>query len=143
MDNKGYTLIELISVIALLSIVLILGVYSVTNFLIDSKDKSFNILVNSFEDGVLEAYTSCLSNPTIASFCTNHDMPSNGNSDTIYLRELINEEFVEKFKNPWNTSEECDVNTSYVRVTRNNANSISFTYKTCLKCGNHQSKGCN
>ena len=143
MNRKGFTLIELIAVIVLLSIVLILATFALNGYLIQGRDKSFKILVNSLEDGTLEAYTSCLSNPTISDFCLNHELPTNGQSDTIYLYELVDEGYVEKVKSPWKSSDICDDHSSYVRVTRNDENSISFTYKTCLICGTHQSEGCN
>lgn len=143
MNRKGFTLIELIAVIALLAMVLILATFSLSSYLMRGREKSFDIIVNSFEDGVLEAYTSCVANPTGSNFCTNHDIPTYGQSDTIRLSEIVNEGFIEKIKNPWNTSEKCDVDNSYVTVTRDDANNISFTYKTCLICGTHRSEGCN
>jgi len=143
MNKKGFTLIELIAVIVLLSLLLMLATFSLSGYLISGKEKSFDILINSFEDGVLEAYTSCIANPTSSNFCLNHDVPSYEGSDTIRLYELVNEEFVEKMKNPWKTSELCDSSNSYVTVTRNDANNISFDYKTCLICGTHSSEGCN
>ena len=141
MNRKGYTLIELIAVIAILAIVMVIGVYSVTSYMNRSKQKAFDVLINSFEDGVLTAYTSCLTNPKGSDFCRNHSIPDAGEFDRISLGELENDEFVEKMKNPWNTSEKCESN-SYIIATRTSDDNISFNYKTCLQCGNHISEGC-
>ncbi len=141
MNKKGFTLIELIGVIVLLSIVASIATYSLNRYLIQGREKSFELLVNSIEDSVLEAYTSCLANPKSSSFCTNHPIPETVDStDKIYLSELVEGYFIENVKNPWKTSEDCSGN-SFVIVKRNDTNSISFDYETCLKCGNHQT-GC-
>ena len=49
MNKKGFTLIELIGVIALLSIIVSLATYSLTKYLIQGREKSFKILVNTLE----------------------------------------------------------------------------------------------
>ena len=142
MNNKGFTLIELISTIAILAIIVTLATFSLSGHLKSGREKAFDILVNSFEDGVLEAFTSCISNPTGSDFCQNHSIPEFDKSDKVYLNELETEEFVEKMKNPWNTSERCD-SSSYIVVTRDSKDNISFSYDTCLICGTHRSEGCN
>lgn len=142
MNKKGFTLIELIGVIVLLSIVVSIATYSINRYLIQGREKSIEILANSMEDAVLEAYTSCLAKPNSSNFCTKHPMIENvGSHEKIYLKELENEYFIEKVKNPWKTSDRCS-ELSYVIVTRNDANNISFDYITCLKCGTHESEGC-
>lgn len=141
MNKKGFTLIEMITVVFILSVIMTLATYSLARYLKQGRDKSFKVLVNSLEDATLEAYASCVANPTGSNFCLTHDIPSNGQSATINLSELVDENFIEKVKNPWNTSENCS-SSSYVKVTRNSSDNISFTYKTCLICGTHKSSGC-
>jgi len=142
MDKKGFTLIELIATIVLLSLVLIFATYSLSNYLKQGREKSFKLLVNSFEDSVLEAYTSCISDPNSSEFCKNHEIPDYAETDTIKLSELVDEYFIENVKNPWNTNETCDLD-SYVTVYRNSIDNISFYYYTCLKCGTHESYWCD
>ena len=143
MNKKGFTLIEMISAVALLALVVVLATFSLSRYLMQGKEKAFNILANSFEDGVLEAFTSCLVNPESSDFCKTHQVPEIGERQWIYLSELTKEkeEFVEKFKNPWNTKEECNPE-SYVIAIRENTASLSFKYITCLKCGDHETPGC-
>ena len=142
MNKKGFSLIELISVIVILGFILTLAVFSLQKFLIQGRDKSFKVITNTFEDGVLEAYTSCIANPTSSNFCIKHEVPEFNEPETITLGELEDEEFVEIIKSPWDTKEKCD-RKSYVTVTRDNKDNISFSYKTCLICGEHRSEGCN
>ena len=142
MKNKGFTLIEMLAVMAILAILMGVAVYALQGHLIKGRNKSFKIVVNTFEDGVLEAYTTCLAEPDSSDFCTNHPLPDFNGTDTITLKELEDEQFIEPIKNPWKKDERCNPS-STVTVTRNDQNNISFDYKTCLICGEHSSEGCN
>ncbi len=143
MNKKGFTLIELIGVIVLLSIITSIATVSLNNYLKQGREKSFKILQNSMEDATLEAFTSCLANPNSSDFCRVHNIPEIlGAGERITLKELLDNDFIEDVKNPWKTSEKCSED-SYVIATRNSDDSISFDYKTCLICGTHQTDGCN
>ncbi len=143
MNKKGFTLIELIGVILLLAIVTSIGTVTLNSYLKSGREKSFKILVNSFEDAVLEAYTTCLADQNSSDFCTNNIIPDiAGEKRIVKLNDLIDNYFIEEVKNPWKTSEKCSGD-SYVEATRDDTDSMSFSYKTCLICGTHQSEGCN
>ena len=142
MNKKGFTLIELLSVIVLLAIILVFAVFSYTRYLKLSKDKILKVDINTIEDAALTALTDCEKNPT-GEFCTKYPIPDGGSSITILYSDLINNDYVENFKNPYNKDEYCDAN-SYVVVTRKVTNTLtgsvddsdlSFTYNTCLRCG--------
>ena len=158
-NKKGFTLIEVIAVIVILSIILMIGVYALNGHLIKGRNKSFDLLVNSLEDSVASAFASCESEPNSSDFCTNHPLPDANGTDTITLEELVNENFIEPVKNPWKKSEACDPSSTVI-VTRKpveikhkksdgsyeilgyDDTVIDFEYKTCLKCGDHESDGC-
>lgn len=143
MNKKGFTLIELIGVIVLLSLITTIATVSLNNYLKQGRERTFKILVNSFEDAVLEAYTSCLAHPRSSKFCREHEIPDTKMaSELITLGELLDNGFIEPIKNPWNTSELCNRN-SYIIAFRNDENNISFEYKTCLRCGTHTTDACN
>ena len=117
MNEKGFTLIELMSVIILLAILLSFAVFSYSRYLRISKDEVLKIAANSAENAALEAFTDCqtgISN----SFCVNHPLPTSGNSDKIFLNELVDNRYIEAIVNPYNKGEYCDLNNSYVEVTR-------------------------
>jgi len=158
MNKKAFTLIELLGVIMILSILLIIAVVAVNKSIRKSKDKSFDILVNTLEDGALQAYTECMVNgdsDSIHDFCSQHKLVG---SEELKLGELIDKGFIEEFKNPYNSDIPCDPDNSKVTVTLNlnptteyektklynylldvNPN---YTYTTCLICGDVRSEGC-
>lgn len=167
-NQKGFTLIEIIAVIVILSIILMIGTYALNGHLIKGRDKSFDVLINSFEDSVKEAYTHCLTNPNEDSdlnnpnnvkFCINHELPDYDVPVTITLRELLADDFIEPVMNPWKQSEACNPDSTVI-VTRKpvevkhkksdgsieilgyDDSIIDFEYKTCLICGDHSSDGC-
>ena len=146
--KKGFTLIELIAVIVILGLILIIGTYTLSSYLMRSREKAFDVIVNSFKDSVREAYASCaadLADPDKSDFCSHHELPSYGQTDTVTLGELISEHFMENAKNPWNKDELCNP-ASTVIVTGASADETinsDYTYKVCLTCGTHSSDGCN
>lgn len=139
MNKKGFTLIELIAVVALLAIVMVIGVYAITSYMTRSREKSFVVLTNSFEDSVATLITDCIADPNASELCSRITIPSNG-GEYIYitLAPLIDYGYIENMKNPWNTSEKCRDN-SYVIATRTSDDNIAFDYQVCLQCGTHQS----
>ena len=158
MNKKAFTLIELLAVIVILSIIMILATIAINRYLFQSKNKSFDILVDTFEDGALQGYTECLingSNTSIKNYCDNHKLTGN---EVIVLKDLIDYGFVESFKNPYNTDETCDLTLSTITITANTSVTTNYrktklydylldinpnyTYKTCLICGDKVSEGC-
>ena len=55
MNNKGFTLIELIVAIIILSLILSIGAYSIINIVKDSKEKNYETLIRSIKSGA-ESY---------------------------------------------------------------------------------------
>ncbi len=144
MNRKGYTLIELIAVIAILAIVMVIGVYSVTSYMNRSKQKSFDVLINSIEDAAAASFTDCLANSDASLLCQHYSaLDRGGAGHQISIKELIEYGYLEPMKNPWNTSEKCDGENSFVVVFRRNTDSLSLTYETCLICGTHQTQVCH
>ena len=143
MNKKGFTLIELIGVIVLLSLVTAIATLSLSNYLKQGREKSFEILINSFEDATLDVITSCLANPDSSEICNRFELNDSIAGGTyITLGNLLDYNFIEDIKNPWKTSERCSRD-SFVIAFRNDKNNLSFDYQTCLICGNHKSEGCN
>ena len=159
MNKKGFTLIELLAVIMIVAILLIVAVVAVNSTIQRSKDKSFTILVNSFEDGALQAYTECLvkgDSDRLRNFCTNHKLTG---SETFTLNDLTQNGFIEDFKNPYDSNTPCDPINSKITVTLNSSPTTNYektklydyllgvnpnyTYKVCLICSDKRSEGCN
>lgn len=141
MNKKGFTLIELLGVMIILAIVLTLASISYVRYIDKSRNKAFNLAVNTFEDGLLSAYSECNSGFSASSFCTNHNMPEVNTQDTVCLSELVNYSYLDNIKNPFSGDSYCS-SKSYIVVTRDSNINLSLTYQTCLMCGNKSSSGC-
>lgn len=59
MNDKGFTLIELIATILILALVMSIATYSITNVIKRSKEENYNILINNIKDGAEVYYQEC------------------------------------------------------------------------------------
>ena len=59
MNNKGFTLIELLGVIVILAVIMSVTAYSVINVLKNSKEKSYDILVDNIKISVQQYFEEC------------------------------------------------------------------------------------
>ena len=134
-NKNGFTLVEMLAVVLVLGLILIISIISVHQLGISGKNKSFDVLVNTFKDSAKEAYSICVVNAN-SDFCLAHPLPDYDETDTVTLGELMEYDYIDTLKNPWNTKEKCD-STSTVKVTRTRKSQVSLTYEACLKCGTH------
>lgn len=148
MNKKAFTLIEMLAVIIILAIITSLAVVGYTTHLKKSREKSFQVAEKSFKTALEEAYIDCLGNSPINDFCKNHGELYK--EETVYLSELINDNYIEPIKNPYNTEKECDINNSYIKVSKKENNvstSLSYNsdlnYEVCLICGSNRSETCD
>ena len=65
-DNKGFTLIELVVTVVLLSIIIGIGAYSITAILTTAKEKDYQLLVKEIKTSVELYYQEC---KYVNSFC--------------------------------------------------------------------------
>ena len=82
LGNKGYTLVELLAVIVVLSIVVAITAGAVITYLNKSKDESYKILIDSILTASKLYYEECLYSNTIC-----NEKPSS--TVTISLNELV------------------------------------------------------
>lgn len=154
MKKQGFTLIEMLAVIMILGIIISLASYSYIKYISNSGKKSFDIAVQSMKDATESAYADCNANLSSNSFCINHRIPDLNLTDTIYLSELIENQYIDKIRNPYDTKTFCSETSSYVKVTTKNHDikyngqvvgneNNDITYKVCLICDNYRSEDCD
>lgn len=58
-NKNGFTLVELLAVLALLAIIMGIGGYSIISVLNDSREKNYNLLIENINSAVEEYYIEC------------------------------------------------------------------------------------
>ena len=148
MNKKAFTLIELLSVIVILSILISIAFFSYSRYLKSSRRKVLEVNVKSIESAARNAISDCNKGAT-NSFCSEFVLPEPGESVEIKYSKLIESDYVEKFKNPYSRDIYCDIDSSYVYITRKSTTNvdgnvdksdISFDYETCLICNGDQNQ---
>lgn len=59
LNNKGFTLVELIAVMLLLSLVMGIGGYSVTRVINSSREKDYDLLIGNIKNAAEDYYIEC------------------------------------------------------------------------------------
>lgn len=59
LNRKGFTLVELIATIVLLSLIMGLGSYAITNLIKSAKDKNYTLLIKEIKSAVEEYHIEC------------------------------------------------------------------------------------
>ncbi len=127
--NKGFTLVELLGVIIIISIISGIAVVSVTYILENSRNS------------VYKNYESTLSGSARNYLIKNIDKrPQVGGSLNVSYNDLKTGGFIDTIKDP----KGGNCNSSYVKITRGADKGINYTfnYKACLVCTNYRSEGC-
>lgn len=139
--QNGFTLVELLGVVVVLGIIMAIAVVSYNGNLQKSKDKTFEMAEDDFQSAANNAYIQYLSNTDLR-LSNVFDGLSYSNKTTVYLKDLINYDYIGKIKNPYNTSEMCDFENSYVVMEKTTEARDEFDYQVCLVCGDYKSDTC-
>ena len=147
MNKKGFTLVELLGVVIVLSIVFMIAVAGYQKYLSDSRQKAFVLEEKNFLSAARSAYADCLANDPVNEFCKYHsDLDTKFTYELIYLKELLEDQYIDQIKNPYNLEQFCDSEKSYVYASSKNNLSTSdnsqMEYKVCLVCGDKSSGDC-
>lgn len=136
-NKKGFTLVELLAVIVLIGLLSSVALISYTAFI----DKT--------EERVYKTYENTMKATAEMYLIDNSDkIPSIGNSETIYLNDLLSANEIDPISNPDDSTDICsgdDIDEdSYIRIIRNNdvENNINLTYEVCLRCSEYRSEVC-
>lgn len=126
-NNKAFTLVEMIAVVALISILSGTAIMSVSNIVNKSKKKTYQ----NFEKNLKVAATNYIGN--------HPELVATG-SQTLQATQLIDEGYLETMVDPANKSSNCNENSS-VTVYQKRANgafNIEMSYKICLVCSSYK-----
>lgn len=145
----GFTLIELLAVIVILAIILSLAIPAYSVYVRRSKNKAYDLALESFKVAASDALTHCMTAPPneLIAFCNAHTAPKDQyNYDIITGSDLVKFNYIDPIVDPEDTSKTCDMEHSYVYIS-NKANSeeennYEFVYKVCLICGDRKSEDC-
>lgn len=135
LDEKGFTLVELLAVFVLLAIIMGLGSYSIIGIINNSKQKDYDLLINNIKSAVEEHYIECkYDKPNIDGFdCSNE----------IYLSRLVEYGYLKansadnsnKLVNPKDDKDisDCRISYSYIDgkisiVAKNQTGSCPTSY---------------
>lgn len=146
MNKKAFTLIEMLAVVLILGLLVSISTGIYNSYLASSRNKAYKMAEESFVNAVQEAYLDCSSNHPDNNFCTNHkELTKPSESSKITLKELVDDDYIDAIKNPYDTDKFCDLNNSYV-TAKNSSNTslinIDISYTVCLICGDHRSETC-
>ena len=130
MNNKGFTLMEMIVVIIIIGVIGFIAIPSVSQYVNKSALTTFMAYENSMEDAAKNAVIDCIGNNS--SKCS---LPNKGDTLNISLETLIEEGFIDEFKTPKGGS--CDLENSYVKVT--NRGNLNYKFNVCLVCDDYKS----
>ena len=133
MNKKGFTMLELLAVIIILSILITIGYMGVSQYL----DQAYDATYSDFEENIEAGAANYLIEHT-------GSIPGEGESIVIDVSKLICDGYVKELQDPMRDGQTCDLN-SYVIVKRgNNTNfNMAVDYEACLKCSNYESSACS
>ena len=127
-NKKGFTMIELLATIIILSILMALGVVSIQKILNKAKKSNYQ----DFEKTLKSSTSNYLIEHT-------GDIPNIGSTFRINANDLINKGYLKTLKDPEKQNADCNSG-SYVIVKRNadkNFN-MDLEYHPCLKCSRYK-----
>ncbi len=137
MNNKGFTMVELLAVIALLSIISGTAILAVTRYVSNAQKKTYKNYESNLKGGAVN-------------YLTAHTELATSTNLKIYANDLLKEGYIDTLTDPINKGKTCNNNNkskdSYIIVTGKRETptsyNLTFTYKVCLICDSYKSKGC-
>ena len=149
MKEKGFTLVELMAVIVILSIILAIAVPTYRSYMASSRNKAFKEAENALKTAANNALTQCITNPTgeVVEYCKSHRPPDNQYQyDVAVGDELVKYNYIDPIADPYHSGKYCDMSKSYVYVSNktniDDEDNFDFVYKVCLACGDRKSEDC-
>lgn len=134
MRKNGFTMIELLAVITILGILSSIAIGGVTQYLKKAKKQDFAMLEKNMKTAIDNYFIDHSSN-----------IPAINGSFSIKAKDLTDEGYLKGLEDPDKTGSSCNLDSSYVLVTRGgSADDFNMTldYKVCVICSKMKSSGC-
>ena len=132
--KRAFTLIEILAVIVILGIIALIAVPIVSNYITDSRTKTYMAHESTMREAARSMVIECIDGKETC------DLPPDNQTREIYLDELIDKGFSEKLQNP-QSGGFCNSALSYVRI--HNTGGSNYEFEACLYCGNYVTESDN
>ena len=136
MNKKGFTLVELLGVIVLITIIAGLAIISVSNVINSGKKGLYKNYENALEGASRNAISDYIkaSSKDISNspFLSNLKTKWESKNITLSYQDLVKQKYLDELDDP--NGGDCSY--SYVQITRgvNIGNNFDFKYKSCVIC---------
>lgn len=122
MNRKGFTLVEMLAVIAIMGILSGIAIMGVSKYLSDSKDKAYKSIIKS-------AYSASTNY-----ILDNNISISSGDSENISFDTLIEKGYMETPVDPNNRDTSCTGNVKVENNSSDDSDIDSYKYEVNLNC---------
>ena len=141
MNNKGFTMVELLAVVALICVLSGTALLAVTRYVSSAQKKTYKNYESNLKGGAVN-------------YLTTHTELASLSTQKIYATDLIQEGYLEDIEDPVKKGMKCNTSDktkdSYIIVEAKRKNeddnnfdyNLTFTYKVCLICDSYKSSGC-
>ena len=133
-NKKGFTLIEIITIIVILGIVMTIAVIGVNKYIQNARNNTYKSYIKNIETAAENKMVECVTGKS------NCDIPEAGYSKKVTIESLIEDGYSDKLKDP---EEEGSFCSGYVEVKNEGASVPDLKYNGCLKCSKYETDGCN
>ena len=144
---RGKLISSFVVVIIFLIVILVGLAIFISSKLASEQNENFKNYEEKFLESVILLVDNCLYGDEKNELCSKYVLPRNiGRYEFFYLQDLVDSNLLESFTNPYDKSEQCNLE-SYVYVdsrsdTTNSAYDYDLDYHVCLMCGDKKSKDC-
>lgn len=129
-NNKGFTLIEVLAAISLLAILTGVAVSAVSRY----QERSYKKTYRAMETSAFTAAQNYIQETGVV-------IPSDGTAKVITITELVNKGYLQPLQDPTDKSKTCHSG-SEVRITKekgSNGKLDKYTYLVIIKCKKYES----